>query len=201
MTPSNDTTPHRLFAAIVLMGSGLAVGCGGVAEGHADVAGAPGTSGSNATDASGTGGRGGTGGGSGSGPMIDVTIGGTPGQQPTVTPGPFNCPTEQWSCASNTCGDVEQGWALPSECACEPSRPRSAKDCAADEAFVCQRVTSNAQGDRLSQPLALSCNCVTKTEFFCSQECDLAYGVSSSSCVASDDERSALCNCAVVFLK
>ena len=214
MTHTDEQSPHRLFAAIVLMGTGLAVGCGGMAEGGRQVSG-----GGAPQDDSTTGGirtgattpSGGTGVGAatstggtsniGNPPMLN-TGGVTPAPE-AVEPGPFKCPPEQWSCVSTQCDYSSPGWKLPDEsCGCDLSRPLGPSDCEPGQVFVCQHVTSTADGRPLTKPVALSCTCVQKTMYFCSSECDGVYSDQEHlTCIGSEDELSALCGCAVVYLK
>lgn len=197
MKHSDDPSAHRLFAAIVLMGTSLGVGCGGVTDSDRRDE----SSGENGS----SGGSGGSGSSSSSGsggvivPHLDV--GGTSAGPQPIKPGPFACPPEQWSCASQECGLVGSGWALPSACACDPQRPRRASDCPPDQAFICQEVTSSADGQPFNEPVALSCSCVEKSMYFCSNECDAVYKRSDLDCRVGEDQRSALCGCAIIYLK
>jgi hypothetical protein len=212
MSSSDELSPHRLFAAIVLMGTGLAAGCGGIAEGDRQVAGG----GSSSSAGTGTGSSSNVGASTGVGGATTSSTGGTfsagappvlntAGSTPlpsSVDPGPFACPTEQWSCASKQCDGLTSGWTLPATaCDCDPRRPLKASDCKPGQVFVCQNVTQAADGRPLTKPVALACSCVQKAEYFCASECDAAYGERDLSCSGSPDELSALCGCAVVYLK
>jgi len=207
MSQIDEQSPHRLFAAIVLMGTGLAVGCGGISEGERQVGagGQPNVShgGTNtgATASAGTGVATSTGGTSNIGNAPSIDIGGTTSEPEAVDPGPFKCPPEQWTCASTHCDYSAAGWALPDSCDCDPKRPRSPSDCGAGEVFVCQNATTTSDGRPFTKPVALSCSCVQKSMYFCSTECDAAFGPRDLMCRGSQDELSALCGCAVVYLK
>lgn len=201
MNPPVEPSTHRLFAAIVLMGSGLTLGCGGISE-HEHA---------NEPASGGNGGLGGstsTGGGSviatgGAWPLPDNTImPGVAGAPPApVTPGPFACPPQQWSCSNPFCSPIEFGWALPDDCPCDPARPTQASDCAAGQVFLCRNGTSTADGRPLTAYVAFECSCVDKSPTFCNNECDLAYGVPDAVCDVSKDGARAVCGCAVIFLK
>ena len=211
MSQLDEQPAHRLFAAIVLMGSNLAFGCGGMSESDRHVGGG------GPTNVSNGGSGGGTSSGNGASAGTDATT--TPGGATTTTggmpiniglpdpvpeavePGPFACPPQQWSCASTLCDYSYSGWSLPEACACDPKRPRDAGDCAAGEVFVCQKVTSNGDGRPFTKPVKLSCSCVEKTMSFCNAECNAAFGNRDLRCEGSDDELSALCGCAIPYLK
>jgi hypothetical protein len=209
MSHTDEQSPHRLFAAIVLMGTGLAVGCGGIAEGEREVStgGRPNaTTGGTGTGATGSGVAGtGVGAATSTGGSLNIPpqlgIGGTTPVPEAVEPGPFKCPPEQWSCASNECDYSSYGWVLPDGCDCDPKRPLSASDCGPGQVFVCQEVTTAADGRPFTKPVALSCSCVQKAMYFCTTECDAAYGQRDLSCQGGSDELSALCGCAVIYLK
>jgi hypothetical protein len=201
MSTTENASPHRLFAAIVLMGSGLAVGCGGISAGERqeDGGGNPGPAGGGSgTTTSGT--------GSGAGGPIFVPSGGNEpgtGTMPIapVKPGPFACPPQQWSCTRNECGLVANGWALQDDCACDDSRPLDAADCAAGKVFLCLEATSTSDGRPLTETVPMSCVCADKAAYFCANECDVAYGQSDLQCRGDESQLSALCGCAYVYLK
>jgi hypothetical protein len=90
---------------------------------------------------------------------------------------------------------------LPEACACDPKRPLGPSDCEPGQVFVCQQATTAADGRAFTKPVALSCTCVEKTMYFCSTECDTAYGDRDLRCSGSADELSALCGCAIIYLK
>ena len=207
MSHADETYPHRLFAAIVLMGTGLTLGCGGVAEregtGTTDTSHAG--HGGNGTSSGGSA----IGGGATTGGSDTISIGGgadpivvTAGTGPMpVTPGPFECPPQQWSCEPEGCGLVGNGWPLPDGCACDPTRPEQASDCAPGKVFLCRRGTSTADGRTLAVDVPFDCHCVDKSMYFCQDECDLAYGVHDARCDGDEAALTALCGCAVVYLK
>jgi len=201
------------------MGTGLVVGCGGVAEGSHQVSagGAPdggtrGSSvsgGSNGTNSAGALATGDTGGGlatstagasnAGGGPVSSV--GGAPPDLDPVEPGPFACPPQQWTCTHSSCGSM--GWVLPDGCECDPKQPLSQSDCGPGEAFVCQNATTSSDGRPLARPVALACACVPQAMGSCAAECGAAYnrGDASWKCSISQDGLSASCGCAIVYLK
>jgi hypothetical protein len=67
--------------------------------------------------------------------------------------------------------------------------------------FVCQRVTSTADGRPFTTPVDLSCSCVPKTTSSCDTQCEMAYGGREMSCIGNGDQLSVSCGCAVVYLK
>jgi hypothetical protein len=207
MSTIDETSPHRLFAAIVLMGTGLALGCGGVStSSREETGGGPSTGGGNGASGSGTStSTSGTSAGAG-GPILLPNGGSEPGISvpPTpapVKPGPFACPPQQWTCAKSECGLVASGWALQDDCECDETRPRVAADCQEGKVFVCLEGTSTSDGRPLTETVPMSCKCVDKSMYFCSNECDLAYGQSDLTCQGDESQLSALCGCAVVYLK
>jgi hypothetical protein len=205
MSQSDETSPHRLFAAIVLMGSSLAVGCGGMAEGERQVGASGGPSGSTQGGSSSIGGSTGSGasvssGTAGTPPDISINIGGVPPMPSAVTPGPFACPPQQWSCSTRQCGQVDNGWALEEGCDCDRERPLTASDCEPGEVFVCLDATSTTDGRPLTEHVLLSCACTPKSMYNCRDECDVVYG-GDLSCGGSEDQLSATCGCALVYLK
>jgi len=108
---------HPLFRALVLMGGGLAVGCGGIAQGDAP------------PDAS----------AGGSGIMLGPP---TTGVSSVYHP---SCPYEQWDCRRATSDNPcllnlkSKDDPLAADCSCDSSRPTSAADCKSDEVFVCRQ--------------------------------------------------------------
>ena len=143
MKNSEPLSDHPLFRALVLMGGGLALSCGGVARTERD---APESGGASGT-ATQTGGAGpvvvvgpatsttdGGGGSTSVGPGMPVP--------PTSEPytGTLACPSEQWDCSSdmsNACALDLASLQAAGACVCDPTRPTSAKDCKDNENFVC----------------------------------------------------------------
>src|SRR6478735_284496 len=147
MSLADESSTHRLFAAIVLMGTGLTLGCGGVAESNQQVDTVKGNGGGGSASGSGTGttttigGSGGLAVGGSDPDSITITLSGSGGVDPgPVTPGPFECPPQRWTCAPETeaCGLAGEGWALPDDCACDATRPEQASDCGANQVFLCR---------------------------------------------------------------
>jgi hypothetical protein len=207
MIPTDEQSPHRLFAAIVLMGTGLAVGCGGISETQGPL----GSSGRASVASAGSGSTSTSGGAAGVGPAtstsgapnidIGASAGGTASTPVPIEPGPFLCPPQQWACVSADCDYPSAGWKLPDSCPCDPNKPLSASDCQPDQLFLCQHATANADGRVFTTPVQLSCTCVPKSTYVCRTECEVAYGRPDLACVTSDDQLSATCGCAVIFLK
>lgn len=208
MNPIDERPTHRLFAAIVLMGTGLAVSCGGISESE----GPPGSAGrTGAGDGDGTSTTTGstdsvgpatsTGGSQNIGAAPHIDIGGQPSAPVPVVPGPFKCPPQQWNCASSRCADGGQGWVLPDDCECDPKRPLSVDDCQAGEVFVCQYATSTVDGHPFTIPVELSCSCQPKAMAPCTTECQIAFGGREMSCIGNGDQLSVSCGCAIIYLK
>ncbi len=145
MKNSEPLSDHPLFRALVLMGGGLALSCGGVARTERDAPESGGSSG--ATTETG-----------GAGPSVVITVPGGatsttdggggisvgPGMPVPPKLGPYTgtlgCPSEQWDCSANMptgCSLDLTALQAAGSCACDPSRPTSAKACKANENFVC----------------------------------------------------------------
>jgi hypothetical protein len=193
-----------MFRSLVLMGSSLALGCGGKAS-----EGAAASSGGSA-DSSGGGnhvaGGGPSAGGAGSGfaGALSTSAGGTLGMGDvpgyagatmggaTTTSGNPDCPPAQWTCISPSECSYDTGW-LPGACKCDPSRPLKSSDCKPGQVFVCDSTGSPATG--------FQCACVAS-----GSGCDACSAVVSppGSYVECDDQTqpgTVLCGCAVVLLK
>ena len=113
----NEGGPHRFFHTMVVMGSALALGCGGMSnadepERTARGGAGGGGGGSGGTGSGGAGSTGGSGGTGGTG--ILIMPGGNAGQPP-VEPGPFTCSPAQWQCDPYEACDGE-GFRLPESC-------------------------------------------------------------------------------------
>lgn len=196
MSMHDDQAPHRLFAAIVLMGIGLATGCGGISTGERHIEGGAGQPAGGVPGAAGTST---TTGGSAGGPLLET--GGMPGMAmpDKVTPGPFTCPPQQWSCGSADCGVYGVGWSLPENCECEQARPLNPSSCAPGEVFVCKTATSTADGRQLTEDVPMSCACVPPDGTVGDNECMRAYGEDLRDVI--EDDGSVSCLCAYVYLK
>jgi hypothetical protein len=194
--PAPPRVPHPFFHTMVMMGSALALGCGGLSGSKSgdDDAGGGGTGGTtggtgNATGGSGgtqntTGGTGGTTAGTGGssvggtatagtgGSRIMVGTGGT-GNVP-VTPGPFPCAPETWTCKSApSCAGTD--YVLPSDCTCDGTRPASADACPAEQSFVCRQARYNESYQPFTEPVPFSCSCMPGG-VSCEVLCDEAFG-------------------------
>ena len=104
-----------------------------------------------------------------------------PGPEP-VTPGPFMCPPAQWDC-SQTPAQCDQGqgdYILPDkECACDPKRPITEADCAADEDFVCRGASYASDGAPLTSTVAFECTCVPH-QTGCRGACQKAFAITGT---------------------
>ncbi|HKO50285.1 MAG TPA: hypothetical protein VJV79_21290 [Polyangiaceae bacterium] len=157
---------HPLFRALVLMGGGLAVGCGGVAERETPLS----------TDIGGSGSASGgpvssTAGGS---PSIGLPVAGAPsaaaGANAATAYAPA-CPYEQWDCsallATGACflSLLSKDDPLAAGCSCDTSRPKSAAACKLDESFVCRQayppyVEGQARPSTWDGNLHVQCACL-----------------------------------------
>jgi hypothetical protein len=200
MSARVDLSSRNFFRAMVLMGSGLAVGCGGkTVEGESSDPSAGGSAGTGGSVVH-TGGQGGhapT--GSGGSPLIVVP---PPGPDPNtpVEPGPFTCNPAQWDCSRTTtsCGGGT-GWTLPTSCACDTARPRSADDCATGQKLVCRLGVNAPDGRPLTRPVPFECFC--SNEQSCNPACFPLDVGGDFACPDSEDPRSILCGCAYVLLR
>ncbi len=208
-----NKAPHRFFRAMVLMSSGVALGCGGMSredgqpstssESGSSSGGSPG----GATFSGGSSGDGGntTTGGASLGSAGDTSIGGFAGS-PFVDPPPFACPPTQWDCSALAvpCGygmsadGAGYGWDLPGTCACDPDRPATSDGCGASATFTCRYATT-FNGLPLKEAIPFECSCVP-TQDHCAEACNLAFDdVFDTSC--DQDADAILCGCAVIYLK
>jgi hypothetical protein len=211
MSPNDEQSPHRLFAAIVLMGTGLAAGCGGIAEREREVTVAGGPSANTAGSTGATSGGTGVTGTGGAVQTPPISIAGTmsfPEPEPNpppllpVEPGPFICPPQLWDCTTTACDYDTLGLLLPQGCGCDDKRPLSASDCEAGQAFTCQKATATSDGRPFTKPVPFSCACVPKIDTWCNSACFAAYeSFGDVRCESSEDELSILCGCAIPYLK
>lgn len=209
MTLTAPKKGDRLFRAMVLMGGSMALGCGGNATRSGGGAG-PSTSGSGdgSGGSGGTGpGTGGTGGNGGTGIIFVDSI--TTGVAPVpVDPGPFPCVPAQFDCSATPPQCTYPGWRVPDTCTCNDSRPKSAADCAPDQAFVCRQGMERYDGAPYTEVVPFECTCVP-ADNYCTAECSSAYSLSDYRCERTPAEGGAagaaafdtLCGCAVVVLR
>jgi hypothetical protein len=177
-----DARTHRFFRAMVLMGSGIALGCGGMSESNTANQATGGTSAQGGTGAGSTGGTGGTSSSTGgdispaggTGGTINPTggtggtispAGGTGGtgtsgstSGSTSTGGGSACPPSQWSCATTPqCADG-LNYELPANCTCDLTRPLAGSECSSG-ARACLEATVSPDGTPLAQPVPFECSC------------------------------------------
>jgi hypothetical protein len=201
MTTRDLDSKSRLFHAMVLMGGSLALGCGGLSDEDREGS-ASGGSGANGPAA----GSGGTGGGisfGGGGSSAGSSSGGaTAGNAGMGTGGsaPSACPPAQFDCSASgpSCSGVS--YSLPSDCACDETRPRTAADCDSGEAFVCFNAETGPDGQPI-ESVGFACQCLPEQD-----ECELLcdqIGMAGATCsdVMGDAGRTVLCNCAVIVLR
>lgn len=179
---SEPLSDHPLFRALVLMGGGLALGCGGVARtdpspnpiassgggGSNDLGGSTaGGSGSNSVGGS-TAGPGGSSAIIVPDPVPPITTGGNAnaGGGAALLP---DCPTEQYSCAGFAqayCAEWTEHFDLSAElqkgsCVCDSSRPTSVKDCKSGENLVCfQGYVAGIDPGNWDRQLHVQCSCI-----------------------------------------
>jgi hypothetical protein len=202
----------RMFRTIVLMGSSMALSCGGAAAENAPTnsTGGAGGSGNVANAGSSAGstsggsptGDGGNGGGgfAGSG----ISLGGTFSVMGGATSGgaggggavgPTDCSPSQWSCAEPSQCLYETG-NQPTGCTCDPTRPATPAECKAGSAFTCLRTTAID-----GTPSGFKCSCETGPD--CNAQCSAAFGQipGSYECDMGTLLDTTLCGCAIIFLK
>lgn len=217
--------PHPFFHTMVVMGSALALGCGGLSdskpsEDDASGAGTAGTTGGTGGTRNTTGGTGGTASGTGGtaagtggssvggtatggsgGSQIIVGTGGT--GNVLVTPGPFPCAPETWTCKSDPfCAGRD--YYLPKDCTCDEARPASAAACPPAQTFVCRQAQYAESGQRFTEPVPFSCACLPSNES-CNAVCDDAFGYQGQgtclSATTGNGTQSVLCGCAQIVLR
>jgi hypothetical protein len=207
---------HPFFHTMVVMGSALALGCGGMSNSaDPDRTASGGSGGSGKGGSGGSGGKGGTGGTGGTGGSSGGTSGtggnggtgsliitaGT-GNAGPVDAGPFTCEPAQWTCSDNRVPCYGDGYGLPQDCGCDESRPKTPADCPAGEIFTCRNGTHTYEGVPYTQPVLFDCQCV-KEQVNCEVACELLYA-DSGTCIDEFERtggKSILCGCAVIVLR
>jgi hypothetical protein len=111
------------------------------------------------------------------------------------------CAPAQWDCSASPpgCyGPVREFYyyGLPSNCACDETRPKKAADCATGERFVCRAGLYDAFADDESI-VPFDCHCAQAA--YCSASCNAEFG--ESFCLDSNEADVDLCACSVVLLK
>jgi hypothetical protein len=197
----------RFFRAMVLMGGSMALSCGGTTTRHGgDSSSGGGGSGGGSGGAGDGPGAGGTGGTGGAGILLTSSTTGV--ALSPVDPGPFPCVPAQFDCGAAPPECTYPGWRVPDNCRCDATRPKSAADCAPDQAFVCRKGTERWDGSPYTEPVPFECSCVA-TGSYCSAECALAYARVDFQCERVPSEGGAagaaafdtLCGCALVVLR
>ena len=202
MTTLPNNNQSRMFRAIVLMGSSLALSCGGKSGQDGDPSSGAGVGGTSSGGAPHGGSFAGGAGGATSGASSSGTLGiaGSSAGGASAAAGSGgapNCPPAQWSCATSDC-TYNAGWQM-ADCKCDSSKPKLSSDCKSGQAFVCLSMGSPAS----DQASGFDCRCVLSAAS-CSQECGAAYPDMRGGFNLSCDDRMAgtiLCGCAVVVLK
>ena len=161
---------HPLFRALVLMGSGLALSCGGRAEGSgagaagaSSAAGAPSSAAGAPSSAAGAS----SGGSPDTTPIIVVEpsgAGAASGGAPAVAPVP-DCPYAQWDCSAQPIchlGLISLTDPVASKCFCDSKRPVTADDCSKDESLICLQAywQDGTQPGTWDYRVHVQCSCV-----------------------------------------
>jgi hypothetical protein len=192
--PDPPRVPHPFFHTMVMMGSALALGCGGLSESKSSDDDTTAGTGGSSVGGMATAGAGGGG--------IAVGTGGT-GNAP-VTPGPFPCASETLSCKTPPpCAGGNL--VLPNDCTCDGTRPASAEACAAGQSFVCRQARSNESYQPFTEPVPFSCSCMP-TGLSCEALCDEAFGSQAGqgtclSATTAQGKESVLCGCGRIGLR
>jgi len=204
----NEAKGDRFFRAMVLMGSAVALGCGGTTSRSNQGSGGSGATGTGGSGGSGGSGPGGSGpGGTGGAIFIDPT---SATATTSVEPGPFPCVPARMECSSagTQCALSYEGWRMPENCSCSDARPASAADCGPDQSFVCLWGVERWDGTPYTEPVPFECSCVERG-LNCSSECYAAGWSGDLRCetvigeggAAGASSSETLCGCAVVVLK
>ncbi len=220
MNPKRPKLPptNRMFRSIVVMGSGLALSCGGVAQIDGGNGGAPSGSapGGNSGGASGAPQPTQIGGssavsagymGSGGSPSISVGGGlqlpgqtaGAAGMGAVANP---SCPFSQWDCTNSAtegyCSyGTTYGVQIGTDCFCNPNRPASGADCKPGNTYACRLGVLSSTSDSAT-PFECSCTPTPPDGSSC-DICSTTYGVYDN--CTSDTPNDVLCGCAIVLLK
>jgi hypothetical protein len=174
---SESLSQHPLFRALILMGGGLALGCGGVAQtntqttesggaqtGPATSTSTAGSSNATAGNSNATAGNSNaTAGSSSSGTIqlgqaggVSANNGGSSG-----VPNDDGCPYAQWDCSQLTPAcirDLSQGLA-GTGCFCNSARPLTVTDCAANESLFCLQAIGLGSPDTWDYTNHIQCSC------------------------------------------
>lgn len=208
-----------MFHSIVLMGSGLALGCGGVARieagggaagsvsttqggassGSASIGGSPGIAGTGSIIS--VGGTLSYAGAIGIGGALNIAGSGAGGGTIAGFINPLPCSPTQWSC-TNLQWNCEFGYGVtPGEdCQCDSTRPAQASDCKPGQSFVCLQVSQNALGEPITPIVPFECSC-QPTAADCYTACNNAFPNSEAGCYL-DEANAIQCGCvAPVVLK
>lgn len=204
---------NRMFRSIVLMGSGLALGCGGVAQIDGGNGGAPSGSGGAAGSPQ-PGQVGGSGNASAgntaisTGGSLFITIGGgtglagasgVAGAPAVANPG---CPFSQWDCTkSATAGYCSSGATygveIGTDCFCNSNRPKSGADCQPGNTYACR---SGVLSPTSTGTTPFECTCTpTPADGSSCNICDTVYNGYDDCQTNTPNE--VLCGCALVLLK
>ena len=171
---------HPFFRALVLMGGGLALSCGGRAEdssgaGSYSAAGAPSSAGG-ASD-----------GGSGGAATIVVSTGSAGALSvagaPSITPPKPDCPYAQWDCSAvePVCYLSLSSLTDPvaSKCFCDSKRPVTANDCGKDESLLCLQASwqEGTPSGTWDGSVHVQCSCVKspRPAESCSSACSAVF--------------------------
>lgn len=213
---TNLTRKNRMFHSIFVMGSGLAIGCGGVAKVDPDQgsAGASAATPGGSDNAGGVSSLGGATSTAGTGAVImipyggyggDLSAGGSSGLSGAGGSGfvnPLPCSPAQWTCPTPPgCTGYHGDLPLGTGCKCDLTRPTRQSDCAPGLILTCANATEDAALNPLSAFSPYECSCMAvaaTTPDSCHGACDNAYGADRFGCDFEVDS-SILCYCPIVI--
>lgn len=220
MNPKRPESPatNRMFRSIVLMGSGLALSCGGVARIDGGNAGTPSggapsgnsggasgapqpsqVAGSSAVSAGYTGISVGGSLSTGVGGGLQLPTAGAAGTSAVADP---SCPFSQWDCTNSAtegyCSyGATYGVQIGTDCFCNPNRPASSADCNPGYTYAC-RLGVLSPTSTSNTPFECSCSPTPADGSSC-DICSTIYGVYDN--CSSDTPNDVLCGCTIILLK
>jgi hypothetical protein len=187
---------HPFFRAMVLMGSSLAVGCGGAVRDTGD-----GSKSAGGAADTGSGGHTASAGHTASGGYA-AAGGGESGGSPAVM-GPA-CPSQQWACSAlDRCEDgLSFSAASAKACTCDESLPITVTDCARGQVLACKAFTRDENGKDFVPPVPFDCRCVEQLGD-CQSTCVSTFGIMAGGQTTCTDGFSDqyLCGCAYITLR
>jgi hypothetical protein len=206
------STARGFFHTMVVMGSALALGCGGESRLTVDVPERTADMNSGGTG-NGTGGgtpsvagspSGGTGGIVVSSAGAGASVGGTSvgGSASITVPTYPDCVPSQWECTKNY---ICNAYVLDvaDYCTCNSARPKTSADCATGDSYICFDGTKfDASGNEVDSALPYQCSCIPQ-QADCDVACAMANPETYLRCLnpAASPTDPILCGCAPVSLR